>query len=574
MILFLQVLPTEILYEIFDYLTPFDILYSFIHLNKRINGIVKKYPLQLDFQYISRSKFDFICRYIQPEQVISIYLSDDQMPNQVELFNKYFPNFYHQFIRLRRIKFIDTSTILSYLPKYLSSLSIKTYSKTNNTDQLIMQILTRQTQYLTYLKVDGSYVFRSINTSFPLLTHLIIDYCTVTDFHRIVHYLTSSLTHLKLFIDKEDHFSILDFKQLSKSLKHLTLLFSSGRIIVENFLHTILSILEILMSFELIKQYLDQLFTLTYLTIQATGTLNLMDGQSWEEYLLRTKIKRFNFKFTLSSDFVCHEDRDSLLQSFRSSFWLEKNHWHVVCDKGSLKSSRPTIYSLPYFQSSMIIYPSSHFLSNSTNETEIISKHPINLILTYHRTITIPITPFIYVYSLTLLSSTLLSIDTLQSIVNLKQIREFDLSLIKHYSIEEFQMLIDSMSNLNHIKMQFNPLFLPPLHIDSYTFAKKDEERFVIGTNNIHRFSYLFFHIKNLEITVQSKDVIIRLLNQLHYLETIKIFCYEEYLLDIKYNWFLTNIPRLNTIYFTHRITASCMFLSIGDRKVSYRRIL
>ncbi|CAF4059887.1 unnamed protein product [Rotaria sordida] len=550
--LFLEVLPTEIFFETFDYLTAFDILYALKNLNKRINNIIGLYPLQLDFQQISRSKFDFICQHIQPKQVISIYLSDELMPDQVKLFNKYFPNFHHRFIYLKKIKFINTSTILSNFPINVSSLSIKTYLKTNNTDYFITKILNQQAQYLTYLKVDGSYVFRSMNTSFPLLQHLIIDYCTVTEFHRILHLFKSSLIYLKIFLDEEENFTILNFQHLSNTLIYLTINFSQ----------------EILISFELIKKFLQQLIKLKYLTIQATGTLDLMNGQLWEEYLIERKIKKFNFKFTLSNNLICHQDKNSLLQSFRSSFWLEKQHWYVACEKGELKSSRPTIYSIPYFQSSLIFYSSNNNnnLPITTNNKEIISKHVNNLILTFHKIITLPNLLFTHVYSLTLLTLNLPSIEILQSIVNIKQIREIDVSLIKNFSIDEFYILIDHMINLKHIKMQYNPLFIPPLHIDSYILIPKDEEIFVINKNNIKKFSYLFFHIKNLEITVQSKDIIIELINQLHYLERIKIFCYQDYLLNINYNWFQQNIPRFNTINFTYRITSS-LFLSIGNRK-------
>ncbi|CAF0983776.1 unnamed protein product [Rotaria sp. Silwood1] len=555
MISSLEVLSTEILFEIFDYLTTFDIFYAWINLNRRINDIVGLYSLQLDFQQISRSKFDFICRHIQPKQVISIYFSDELMPDQVKIFNKYFSNFHNLFICLKKIKFINTSTILSNFPINVSSLSIKTYLKTNNTNYFIRKILNQQAQYLTYLKVDGSYVFRSINTSFPSLKHLIIDYCTVTEFHQILHYFKSSLTHLNIFLDREENLTILNFEHLSNTLIHLTISFSE----------------EILMSFELIKEFIQQLVKLKYLTIQATGTLDLMNGQLWEEYLIERKLKKFNFKFTLSKNFICYQDKDFLLQSFRSSFWLEKQHWYIACEKGELKSSRPIIYSIPYFQPSLIFYSSNNNnnnLSLTTTNKEIISKHINHLILTFHKTISLENSLFFtHVYSLTLLTSKLLSIEILQLIINLKQIRELDISLIKKFSIDEFYILIDSMINLKIIKMQYNPLFIPPLHIDSYILIPIDEETFVINNNNIKQFSYLFFHIKNLEITVQSIDIIIQLLNQLHYLERIKIFCYQNYLLNIKYNWFQQNIPKLNKINFTYRITSSSLFLSIGNRK-------
>ena len=258
--------------------------------------------------------------------------------------------------------------------------------------------------------------------------------------------------------------------------------------------------------------------------IQATGTLDLMNGQLWEEYLNKTNIKKFYFKFTLANNFDCSEDRYSLLQSFRSSFWLEEKRWYVACDKGQVKSSRPTIYSIPYFQPPLLFYPLHNFLPVTTSEKEIISKNPVNLILTFHKTIALPISPFNHVYSLTLLTSTLPSIEILESIVNLKQIRELDVSLVKSLSIDDFQILLDSMINLKNIKMNYNPFFIPPLRIYSYTFVPKDKEVSVIDTYHTTRFCYLFFHIKYLEITVRSEDIIIELLNQLHYLERVEIF--------------------------------------------------
>ncbi|CAF3649346.1 unnamed protein product [Adineta steineri] len=552
MISILEIFPTEILFEIFDYLTTYDIFYSLNNLNKQINDIIQLYPLNLNFQQISRSKFDFICRYIKPEQVISISFSDEIMPNQVELFKQYFPNFQYKFISLKKFIFNNTSTILSHLPICLTSLSIKTYLKTKQTDYLIMHTLNQQSQYLTYLKVDGSYVFRSINTSFPLLTHLIIDYCTITDFHRILHCLQSPIIYLKLSLYKEENLTLINFQSLSKSLLQLSLLFSQ----------------EILISFQSIKQSIEQLDKLISLTIQATGTLDLMNGQLWEEYLIEKQIKIFNFKFTLAHHINCQEDKQSLLQTFRSLFWLKKKNWYVACEKGNFKSSRPILYSIPYFQPSFIFYPSNNFLSDTIIEKEIHSNHIFNLILTFYKTITIPTTPFTNVYSLTLFTTTLPSIEILLAIVNLEQIQELDVSLIKNLSIVNFQILIASMKKLKSIKMQYNPFFCPPLHIDSYIFIRNDREIFVIDENNLDRFCYLFYFIKYLEITVKSKEIILQLLKRLHYLEIVKIYCYQDYLINIKYNWFQENIPRLNTNYFTYRTTSSCLLLSIGDRKI------
>lgn len=324
------------------------------------------------------------------------------------------------------------------------------------------------------------------------------------------------------------------------------------------------------MSFELIKQWLEPLFRLTCFTLQTTCTLDMLNGQLWENYLLQRKIEKFHFKFILGYKFICHEDQDSLLQSFRSSFWMNKTNWYVVCEKGQLKSSRPILYSIPYFQSTCVFYPSNHFLSKSTNEKEIfISKHRIYLILTFHQTIPLPNICFNNVYSLALITSTLPSIEILQSIVNLKQIEQLNVGLVQNLSIDQFRILIDYMTNLKIIRMQFNPFYIPPLHIHSYIFVREDQDTSVIDWNNIDRFSYLFFHIKYLEITIQLEEIVIQLLNRLHYLETVRIFSYQNYLENIKSHWFREKIPRLKTLDFTYRVTSTCLVLSIGNRRIN-----
>ena len=323
------------------------------------------------------------------------------------------------------------------------------------------------------------------------------------------------------------------------------------------------------MSFELIKQCLQPLLNLTHLTLQASGTLDLMDGQLWEEYLSRTSVRQFNFKFTLASAFNCEDEPSALLQSFRSSFWQSKRGWYVACEKGQFRSNRLSIYSIPYFQSSLVFHPSKHFLPATTANEEMINQRTINLIITCYRTIPIPERPFARVHALTLLTSSLPSIDILRSMVNLEEIPEIDISLIKHVAVDALQILVEQMYQLHHMQMQFHPFFLPPLHIDSYTIIHSDEQMFVLDMQNVERFCYLFFHVRYLDISVQSEDVIIHLLNRLHYLELTKILCYQDSLIDIGYRWFLQHVPRLAAMQFSYRVTANHLVLSIGDTKVS-----
>jgi hypothetical protein len=55
---------------------------------------------------------------------------------------------------------------------------------------------------------------------------------------------------------------------------------------------------------------------------------------------------KFNFKFLLSQNVTLNEN---VLESFRSSFWLEEKHWYVALNKKS-------IYSIPRFRPQCINY--------------------------------------------------------------------------------------------------------------------------------------------------------------------------------------------------------------------------
>jgi hypothetical protein len=62
--------PNELLYELFQYLRKYDILYAFKGLNERIDILLRKYPkYNLNFKSCPKSKFDFVCQLILPEQI-------------------------------------------------------------------------------------------------------------------------------------------------------------------------------------------------------------------------------------------------------------------------------------------------------------------------------------------------------------------------------------------------------------------------------------------------------------------------------------------------------------------------
>ena len=139
---------TEVTYEIFDYLSSYDVFHSFIHLNHRFNDMIQFYPLRIDFRRISRMKFDFICHYLHSKQVISLIFSDQNIPEQVLLFHRYFPQFQREFVHLHSIKFIETEDILTDLPESVTALTFQNCDSFAN--KSIIHVITQQAKYLTY----------------------------------------------------------------------------------------------------------------------------------------------------------------------------------------------------------------------------------------------------------------------------------------------------------------------------------------------------------------------------------------------------------------------------------------
>ncbi|CAF4841722.1 unnamed protein product, partial [Rotaria sp. Silwood1] len=107
MISSLETFLDELLFEIFEYLSPYDSFRPFTNLNDRFNNIIYSYPLHLNFRSISRLEFDYICCHLHPKQVISIMLSDETIPRQVKIFKEKFPFFNDQFLHLQWVAFIE-----------------------------------------------------------------------------------------------------------------------------------------------------------------------------------------------------------------------------------------------------------------------------------------------------------------------------------------------------------------------------------------------------------------------------------------------------------------------------------
>lgn len=102
----LDQLSVEVLHTLFTYFLAHELLFSFSGVSDYIDTILLSYAAyRIDFKSIRRADFDFVCRRIQPEQVISLTLSDDNdTPGQTELFFSHFR--LEEFIHLRSLTLI------------------------------------------------------------------------------------------------------------------------------------------------------------------------------------------------------------------------------------------------------------------------------------------------------------------------------------------------------------------------------------------------------------------------------------------------------------------------------------
>ncbi|UJR11310.1 hypothetical protein I4U23_015491 [Adineta vaga] len=104
--LILDQFPVEIIFNIFHYLTANDILRSFHDFSRYLRQCIHSYDqYKINFKSISKREFDIICRVLQPEQIMSLTLSDDEeTPGQIDHFFTRFPTFDQSFTRLEHLR--------------------------------------------------------------------------------------------------------------------------------------------------------------------------------------------------------------------------------------------------------------------------------------------------------------------------------------------------------------------------------------------------------------------------------------------------------------------------------------
>lgn len=380
-ITYLDTLPVELLYHIFNFIETNTILLSLRYVSKRfyvISNVYNQYKLNLSS--CRKHHFYHLCHIINPLNIISLTLSDDdRTPGQIGVFLSYF-NF-QQFHCLRSLTLlaIDDSN-LNVILKDLSSLSlisltIKSRSILTWTQQTLSCLSTVLEQSSLKAFTLSIWCFEIHDFIWPNQCDII--YLQISNRITIEQYCTilERCLFLQTLIIKDVLWNDADItiSTIYRQLKSLTL--EDNR-----------------MDMYKLEEFLSLTPSLNYLKV--IGMAYLIESYRWEKILRRKllNLDKFEFYF-LSWKNVNYNfsDIESLIQPFQTSFWLESKQWFVNCDY-IINPTEVILYSIPickpYFQyhepSNKI--SCSNFTKNNTNENlmDNVSQLRLNLVKTIH----------------------------------------------------------------------------------------------------------------------------------------------------------------------------------------------
>jgi hypothetical protein len=364
----LYTLPIELLHRIIDYTDTETIFFSFRNVCKRFYTIVNTYTQhQLDFRSLTKPTFYLMSHRIQPENVISLIISDaHKIPLQIDLFISLFD--ISSFTRLRSLTLIqiDESNLRIYL-KYVNtcslvSLSIAYRNQWKPTDETISFFSSFFEKVNNLQKLDlkiNGLIINTIRWPKPCpVRHLSLTLCgTNTQISDILFYFPQLETLMLNDIFKHDIGKPVSAPVGIKSKpKSLTI---EGYPMFMNMVISILSFTSTLIHLKLIGWPMMSDFS--------------WDGYWWTEFIQHNlpQLRIFEFFFEKQIDYkddTC--DIESIMTPFRTPFWLEKR-WYVTCDYYK-NTHKLKLYSIPICKS-IILYECISNKISSSNSTHDIS---------------------------------------------------------------------------------------------------------------------------------------------------------------------------------------------------------
>ncbi|UJR34709.1 hypothetical protein I4U23_027486 [Adineta vaga] len=534
-------LPVELLRNLFTYFLTHELFFSFSDISDYVDNVLLSFiSNQPNFQSIRKDYFDLICHYIQPEQVTSLTLSDDDdTPDQSKLFLKHFQ--IEQFTQLRSLRLIsiELDSLSSIVPKLhklnqfhslsfnVESIKYKHLTDIHRINNLLDYINTKIIPKLEYVYLTNDI---SITTQpLPYLHHLKFNHCSLEKLAAIFQ-------------------NALQLKSLNICLNVFQKKFQI-QLPVNQLIRLNMKINRLCVSMDETEDFLVQFPNLKYLSLQMCGQNDLADGDRWKQL---TKFL-MSFKFFFTIDLCCSSMIESL-NTFRSSFWLEEKHWFVAYQRGcmfSIPQIAPIHNDIPY---RLPIH------STSSNITSIFNH--INHIFVD----AIPANNSIYfAYIKILVLRCSISVDILSSIIDLNQIEHLIIWSID--DLLKFIPLNSIMSRLNKLTIAHNIRIHTIKLIGTYQFKQIRYLKINLENENfddemITELTQIFPDIEYLKIYMTfflSHMLIGQVIDDFKHLSNISLFYSStvEIINPSSYydmNLIIQNSRKLKENHFTHRV--------------------
>ncbi len=361
-------LPVELLHRIFDNLDAQTILFSIRPVCRLFRSVVNTHQTYnqyvVDLTLISKANFYVLCRWIKPENVISLVLSNDhRTSDQITLFISHVR--LRQFTQLRsltllqidenELNFILRQINLNLLSSF--SFTIRKYDDrhTQTTNNLLVSTIAQVSLRRLELGIEAE---RMSTISWPIdctIEYLVLNKgITMDNLHTILQ----CSPRLQTLIVKHSFKEIMNNNTLKSSFP---ICFRQLTSLTIEKLDTTMDELELFL-----------LLTSSLVSLKLIGGPLLLDGKRWEQFIEKNlpQLEKFEFYFyEWKSTKQTQTDLELIIASFQTPFWIEQKKWLVICECHRIYSYNIYLYSLPICKSSLRYETNSQKMSISNYTT-------------------------------------------------------------------------------------------------------------------------------------------------------------------------------------------------------------
>ncbi|UJR06975.1 hypothetical protein I4U23_011263 [Adineta vaga] len=345
-----ELLPNEVLFDIFNLLSIPDFLHAFSELNHRFDKLICDHLQNqkcIDLRTTTKFNFDLLWKQYFPKligEITSLSLS-----NNINTFDQFYSHGFtlRQFTRLQSLSLFHIHSneaiqnIMRDLP-HLSTLTHMTLEKCTVNDYSFVDIIWSL----------PNLVYFRFNTFFD--SPLTFNAPTVT---------SSTVKSVHGFCD-ERGISIIDLLQRTPKARYLSICINSYPSFTDLSTNltsiTKLNLVFLSSLFSALLNFLRRIPNLTHLKIDMKE--HFIHAQIWERLIQKylTKLKHLQFKMkstTVIENSTAEQQVKRIVDDFRNSFWLDEHQWFVQCDWNP-RNRNCYVYTIPYtFEDFNIDFP-------------------------------------------------------------------------------------------------------------------------------------------------------------------------------------------------------------------------